>query len=113
MTTLTEFLLARIAEEEAALTEPDPTPHGRHLNDAYGTFDASCPTCRQLVSGSRDRGLAACKAHREVIAIATDQIRLGREARGWANWEDMAKQLLQAVASIYADHPEYREEWRP
>ena len=90
--TITAFITARIAEDEAA---------ARRIMVVGSCEPAFDPA----------RVLATCKAHRELVAIATDQIRLGREARGWDNWEDMANQMLAALASIWADHEAFRDEW--
>ncbi|HKY58324.1 MAG TPA: DUF6221 family protein [Aeromicrobium sp.] len=104
--TLSDFLLARIAEDEAGRHEIHRESCDSYRPDANGdTFPCDCDMA--------DRVLAECGAKRKIVEIATDQIRLGREARGWGNWEDMAYQTLRALALPYADHPDFDEEWRP
>lgn len=108
---ITEFLLARIAEDEAELSAArSHWMHGdesSYLRDRYLRFN---PDDMKVAVGY-GRALAECEAKRELVSIAADQIRLGREARGWDNWEDMANQMLSAMAKPYADHPDYDEEW--
>lgn len=141
--TLTEFLLARIAEDEAAAREASPSPWtypgiesvaGGTLYDATRRIadlvyeqpeDHDGTIVRHLLVPEADangehiarhdpaRVRAECEAKRRIVAIANDQIRLGRQARGWDNWEDMAVATLRALALPYADHPDYDEAWRP
>jgi len=85
--TITEFLEARIAEDEK--------PAYYYGSLALGTA----------------RVLAECAAKRAIIKIAADQIRLGQQVGGWLNWEDMANQNLRALAAVYSDHPEYNKDW--
>ena len=84
MSELTDFLLARIAEDEAAVID-----RGECRCD--GEFDASQrPDCA-------DRIAIECEAKRLLIK------RVGNPA--WAGFKIMALP--------YADHPDYRDEWRP
>jgi len=105
--TLTEFLLARIAEDEwiantASGIVAGPAQMGK---DLWNFGD-------QRLEVTKRRVLAECEAKRRIVVIAVDQMRLGDEARGWDNWRDMAMQNLHALALPYADHPDYDEEWR-
>jgi hypothetical protein len=134
MTTLTDFLLARYAEIEAiarqVITEGDADELGRWEWVEYPYEGGSPQPLGALAKGTSGYDpdwtwvqlvnrhdpayvLAECESKRRIVAIAADQIRLGREARGWDNWEDMANQTLLALALPFADHPDYREEWRP
>lgn len=99
--TLSVFLLARIAEDEAATERflDDYVPEG-----AWGLT----------------RVLAECEAKRRVIAAHPHQIDHRDEVLGCAtcpegavapNWRYCL--TLRALALPYADHPEYRQEWRP
>lgn len=86
--TLTEFLLARIAEDEA---------------DARGdTLGAVIP---QDCWGP-DRVLAECEAKRRIVDACqnVEQVHAA---------EFLADRMLAFLALPYADHPDYREEWRP
>lgn len=107
--TLTEFLLARIAED-AEHARLKLTPHG------------SAP-------GSMVRVLAECEAKRRIVGLHAP-ITLRRitypggrlnevQACGYdtyedgAGWVDYPCWTLQILALPYASHPDYREEWRP
>lgn len=89
--TLTEFLLARIAEDEAACFQgcvcgyilPSGDPHCDH------------------------RVLAECEAKRRIVA----------EADEWLDRIDdrstIRDRVLALLARPYADHPDCCEEWKP
>jgi hypothetical protein len=91
VTTLAAFLLARIAEDETAAR--DRQSHQDNVYEAAGWWDC-------------DRVLAECEAKRrlvEAISWESDQL-----ANGWF----VARRLLRLLALPYADHPDYRDEWR-
>jgi hypothetical protein len=101
MTTLTEFLLARIAEDEAVARaarphEYLPTRDGRNLT----TIDAGDSARVGITSG---RVLAECEAKRRIVNL--DDL----DGAG----EDGHIHAVRCLASVYADHPDFREEWRP
>jgi hypothetical protein len=88
--TLTEFLLARIAEDEAdwsvvASRDVVQMLHGKPL---------------------APRMLAECEAKRRIV-----------EHLGWIVDNEgrniVERNVLRLLALPYADHPDYREEWRP
>lgn len=111
MITLTEFLLARIAEDEAESVHdvdcslivngrPDP---------AFG-WECDC--------GWPDRLKAECEAKRRIVERHQPEefadtpgeffcSRCQRTAEVWPCPDVMD------LALPYADHPDYREEWRP
>lgn len=97
MSGLVEFLLARVGEDEA---NPDCEGSGEYLS------------CEQW----SERHERECEAKREIIAEEMD--RIGPRS-GFVSPE-MADRIrsradsrgLRALASVYADHPDYREEWR-
>jgi hypothetical protein len=83
--TLTEFLLARIAErEEVAYAAIEPPPGYKPR-----------PEDHPLVLDAR-RVLAICEAHRLIVAEHR-YAEQGRDA------------ILRILAAIDADHPDYRE----
>ncbi len=96
--TIVEFLLARIAEDEAYWTAGE----GRYARD--------CQECAALSDHEPDRPtvdrmLAECEAKRRQIK------HLVRFMEGdYAPWNE---EQLQIMAAVYADHPDYRDEWRP
>lgn len=85
---LTAFLLARIAEDEANV----------HM------VRAGWP---QLVRTPMPRALVECEAKRQIVA----------EAAGWLDRIDdrstIRDRVLRVLALPYADHPDYRKEWKP
>ena len=106
MSDLIRFLLARIAEVEAAAQRAISSGRSWASVDYYDGALADHGGYH-----SPAHVLAECKAKRRIMEIAEDQIRLGNQARGWDNWRDMAQQNLRVLASPYADHPDYRAEW--
>lgn len=90
MTTLTEFLLARIAEDEAAC----------------GGGDEPENWCDRATGVHYDpaRVLAECEAKRRIVNVA----RYADE--GSAGWG--FRRILGDLAAVYGDHPDHREEWR-
>lgn len=99
--TLTEFLLARIAEDEQMANEGVDAgrctcrPNPRSL---LRRIDVHHPQCALRV-------LAECEAKRRIVADCAEYE--GPETDG-LSWR-----TLHAIALVYADHPDYRDEWRP
>ncbi len=99
--TLTKLLLARIAEDEEVASHGD----GGLMDEAHF---------------SSRRVLAECKAKRRIVEEyeAADS----EDAKSWERGDDRlvyASQhahtlyfVLCNLASVYADHPDYRQEWR-
>ena len=118
--TLTQFLLARIAEDEAAiLALLDPT-----LSQAAGSQDP--PTLDTPLARTGDwtltprRALADVAAKRHLVELAYEATGLdmtvdldrtvnAREDSGVAFVGD---RMLRTLALAYAAHPEYDDEWR-
>lgn len=101
--TLTDFLLARIAEDEAAAEKAGSfTPWDRDFqNDNYGHLTVQ-----------PSRVLATCKAHRAIVGLHSS----GAPMCSWTHdsndlHDDYICPTIRALASIYADHPDYRSEW--
>lgn len=160
--TLTEFLLARIAEDEDAATAATPGPwqwehcdwkdecdgecvegqdwghHGPDLVSAVVDPEFNLPAdvissigydSDQVLVKQSDgahiarhdpaRVLAECAAKRRIVerhgALDEDECP-GCGAYLDGTWRTGPGELcpdLAALASVYADHPDYREEWRP
>lgn len=108
MTTLTDFLLARITEDESTA----PRVH--------------CETCMYLDAGGDlepcdcgqpTRVLAECEAKRRIVELHSG----GAEWCGWTQGgdgthDDMGNgpadcDTARALAQAYADHPDYDESW--
>ena len=107
--TLTEFLLARIAEDRvaAALSQREPHRVGhRSACDWWGDMPGYC-TCDATA-----RAIAECEAKRRIVEVWPDSFGSWTADQAYA-----AKRVKDAVlldlAAVYADHPDYDEAWRP
>ena len=103
MMTLTEFLLARIAEDQAdaelAIRNQEPgEPWGCDTVPGEGL---------QLARWSPARVLAECEAKRQIVN-RSKMLTAATYASGIAFAE-----ILTLLALPYTDHPDYDEEWRP
>lgn len=105
--TLTEFLLARLAEDE--------TPFLARLRGFGG---------RRSGKTYIRRVLTECEAKRRIILEAADLLDSWEHVQsgtpGLAMWPDVSRRersqasmRLSMFALSYADHPDYDEAWRP
>lgn len=127
--TLMDFLLARIAEDEAAARAAEADagaswqsddgmvdgqikhrrPRGTGLWDNEGASSLSMePDVAEFVARNDPaRVLAECDAKRRII---------GHEAQVHRFGDAVARQIIDNVLAMlalpWADHPDYREEWR-
>lgn len=97
--TITEFLLARIAEDEAAAYKDQPwkwtTDDGRPLEDGDAAyFTSQFDTMAMEVPVKR--WLVECEAKRQILAL-----------------RDRPEYVFRLLTLPYVDHPDYDEEWRP
>lgn len=114
--TLTEFLLARIAEDERAAASSGLTDQiWEAVRDGEGVYvvGLSATIAENVNLGYEDhiarhdpaRVQAECKAKRLIIeraeSVSADP--------GWVQVEGDA--ILAALALPYADHPDYNPEW--
>lgn len=119
--TLTEFLLARIAEDEAvarsfaAHAAPDASG-GKLLRPPVEPVGPAYPIGALLVGV--ERVLAECEAKRRIVDIH----RRGTCSTGPADWcegcggeygegDPWPCTTLRAGASVYRDHPDYDPAW--
>ncbi|GAW54726.1 DUF6221 family protein [Nocardioides sp. PD653] len=95
---ITEFLLARIAEDEAVATG-----HDRH--------NKSAPWAHYHLASrfNGPRVLAECQAKRRIVESLIAHEGSGDTAAGsrWALTE-----VVKAFAAVYADHPDYDPAWQ-
>lgn len=111
MTDLAEFLLARIAEDEAVLVavlrdRPDWEVEDSSIIDATpGTGDQLYVAhargeyiSRHIARWDPARVLAECETKRRLIELGEKD----------SYWDD----VLRLLALPYADHPDYRDVWR-
>jgi hypothetical protein len=137
MTTLAEFLLARIADDEAEARAATPGPWETRLYwfTSSGQSWASVPDVIHEEIAAEDgihiarwdpaRVLAECDAKRRIVDEHRpsklpwpSSMEAGCRTCGTAQgWDDRARQAncitLRALALPYADHEEYRPEWKP
>ena len=102
---LTEFLMARIAEDEATAREaPDKGPAAND-DKAYLAWDVDREPTGEIAL-ARSRFLAECEAKRRIVDLANYW-------RDDANDQGQLDRALEFLALPYAAHPDYREDWRP
>jgi len=103
--TLTEFLLARIAEDEQrahyALTYGDSGAL-EYGGQWYGAI-------KHAERWEPARVLAECDVKTEIVGLYEDSQAADMSADSWA----LMKMVLGALAVPYADHPDYLQEWKP
>ena len=106
--TITEFLEARVSEDEALAALVVQDAEGRNL--ATWEVDAleiggSIPGPRMTARFSPARVLAECAAKRAIIELYRNGV-MGEifDGEKWTN-------PLAPLAAVYASHPDYREEW--
>lgn len=139
MSGLVEFLLARIAEDEAAAHAASPggwrygdveSVAGGTLYDETRTIaslvyeqpeDHDGTVVRHLLTPEADangrhiarhdpaRVLAECEAKRRIVKLAWHHF--GDEDYA-AGMEHAKEEALRILAAVHATHPDYRDEWR-
>jgi len=128
--TLSDFLLARIAEDEVAARVVPPLDHnfdmGGNRQDERFVFGRTLPssadgmgnwskhqdspaTADHFSRHDPARVLAECEAKRRIVE---EYVRIERgDYADSTRW--LAEDILALLALPYADHPDYRPEWRP
>ena len=108
---LTDFLLARIAEDEAVaerLRRPsagDPWGWQEHPHPL-----TTCGHGQRVVHATPARVLAECEAKRRIVAaLPADPGGVGEKY----DYDGNAWAVLCALALPYADHDDYDASWRP
>ena len=109
MITLTEFLLARIAEDQEEI-------ENARLADA--------PEWWMPEHWNRERSLAECEAKRRIVELHADDepICMGDYVAGLTHRQVIEVEAfngvpvgycdtLRALGSVYAGHPDFRKEW--
>lgn len=114
-----EFLLARIAEDEALAGAAAISMHGERHTERWD-YSSYVLGAERDSTEAQDmfirefwpaRVLAECAAKRAIIA---DRERIDRNASDteWAmGYSDANYSALHALAAVYSDHPDYRSEW--
>lgn len=130
MSDLDDFFLARIAEDEAAARAATPGPwevQNGAPSLVYGDPPHGVFVCNTGVGGRQvhddathiarwdpARVLAECDAKRRML----EALRYLAELPEGMTMPDRESAMLLdvavgAMAAVYADHPDFREEWRP
>jgi len=111
MNDLAEFLLARIAEDNslAAFADQDAQALRPITDDLTGQTDGD-RRVMHMFRWSPARVLAECEAKRRIVEDYLAQ--LNSHQSGW-DARTPRDYMLRALAQPYADHPDYRTEWRP
>lgn len=97
---LSEFILARVAEEEAAALPPGMS----RIVDDHGRTLTLFPEV--------NRTLARCEVVREIVGRMQPVVDIYADER-IQGAEDETEWICQIIAKMWSDHPDYREEWRP
>lgn len=115
--TITEFLEARIAEDEAeareAITErAKATPNEGSDTGLQCWPDSPVPA----VLVGPERVIAECAAKRKLIAISDEVESMDHQiTQEWGGAceaiDGTADDMLRAMAAVYRDHPDYQQEW--
>ena len=102
--TITEFLEARIAEDEAtaSLLTGGGAGHSPRTQVYTGTEWVTTPL-------TTDRLLAECKAKRAIIAAAEPEAWMDNHAYG--GYTDAMDVAISALAAVYREHLDYLPEW--
>ena len=105
MSELVEFLLARISEDEAVAVA---------TRDAHDPLDWSNPGVGFLLLAGV---LRECEAKRRIVALHSEGDKgtcYTCSVNGTRVQDNLiACPTLRDLAAVYADHPDYRDEWRP
>jgi hypothetical protein len=94
--TLTDFLLARIAEDELDANDYHETGAGECDLVFHGRVDPNFGW--KCTCGRPARVLAECEAKRRIVEL---------HRQSWP----VSLKILRILAVVYADHPDYRDEW--
>lgn len=128
MSDLTDFLLARVSEDEADARKAQEdlvrAPDGLSVRPigtdplALAAFDSQSDLSWRYRA---ERVLAECKAKRQIVedALLWSSPQTVGPSRGHARTDDYAKGVqyaaeiaLYQLAQPYADHPDFQAEWR-
>lgn len=122
--TITEFLLARIAEDEAVAGEvrewdaahyPDLAREFHSQLEAYSYGYDNDP----MISAHPSRIFAECAAKRSLVEMHRNMPSPFEDglcamcAETGANAQAYPCDTIKALAVVYSDHPDYQDEWKP
>ncbi len=102
--TLTDFLLARISETSTDVHTSDCDKMHPSYVDGLGPLSTECDC------GYPARVLAECEAKRRIVQDIGNALTY-RCVPGGPPASGELPLPLRALSAVYADHPDYREEW--
>lgn len=102
------FILARIAEDEERAQFVARQIEGNNWQP-FEQWKLSWHDEYDLLCIEPSRALAECEAKRRIVDALSEQIDLSHHEQTIAD----ARYMLRFLALPFADHPDYREEWRP
>lgn len=124
MTALSDFVLARTAEDEIVA---DSAGSGEWWHDGRAVHSGQWwrPANDQRVVahiGDRSdvahiarqdpgRALAECKAKREIVQCCLEALSIELPGNEVVAADSLAEETLRALARVYSDHPAFRVEW--
>lgn len=106
---ITEFLLARIAEDEERAEFVARQIEGNNWTPPSEPWMLSWHDEYDLLCIEPSRALADCEAKRRIVEEARNY---SPELAEGDNGEWALDMAVRALASVYADHPDYRDEWK-
>lgn len=115
---LTEFILARIAEDEEFANAASLSWWSE--DDLLAAYDALSEDSHRMadarLAARHDpaRVLAECEAKRRIVDNYSTLRAAEQAGESVAGVATVAlHRSLRYLASVFADHPDYREEWKP
>jgi hypothetical protein len=113
---ISEFLEARISEDEAAAREVETDFQFDPSSPLYSPLDVYSPggyDTAPVISIDSTRVLAECAAKRAIIKEWEDPALLQDYDREGAFYASAITHVLECLAAVYKDHPDYQKEWLP
>lgn len=106
--TIKDFLLARMAEDEAWAREEDDDYADTALLPTYDS--------KHQANWNTERVLAECAAKRAIAEVHESYFAKQQTCSTCRDLfdddaEDYPCMTIRALAAVYSDHPDYRQEW--
>ena len=98
--TITEFLLARVADDEERARFVDSQHDEWARRQRWEPWRLSWQDEYDLLCIDPARAIAECEAKRRIVEMHSAAL-------------SGSRRTLAILATVYADHPDYNEAWRP
>lgn len=119
--TITEFLMARIAEDEALATSvrsaqlkdvADGLYKAESVEPSLALWSSDGNFGQPALYADPARTLAECEAKRVIVTVAYELESFDFSNDGsYAHVARHQNAILRVLAAVYADHPDYQQEW--